>query len=128
MHLGHLKSYWALHLLDKDSEEAKKLESQCQAILKGHLILLNYALKFGHPFECWLTVVNAMLEKDPGMPKIHRLRVIPPVQGRHQPNTVCEMEAAAAFRVPTRIHQRKPIWISSGQRSIGRKIHAHFAI
>jgi hypothetical protein len=28
MHLGHLKAYWARHLLDKNSEEGKELESK----------------------------------------------------------------------------------------------------
>ena len=76
MHLGHLKAYWARHTLDLDSDEARELEERRQATLEGHLTLLNYALHFGKPFNNWKMVVNAMLEKDPGTPKIHRLRVI----------------------------------------------------
>jgi hypothetical protein len=37
---------------------------------------LNYALQFGHSYSSWKSIVNTMLEKDPGNPKIHRLRVI----------------------------------------------------
>ena len=76
MHLGHLKAYWARHTLAPDSPEAKDLENKRQITLDGHLILLNYALHFGRPYDSWKMVVNAMLEKDPGTPKIHRLRVI----------------------------------------------------
>jgi hypothetical protein len=47
-----------------------------QAILTRHLILLNYSLKFGRPYDFWKVVVNTMIEKEPGNPKIHRLRVI----------------------------------------------------
>ena len=76
MHLGHLKAYFARHNLAPDSDEANTLEDTRQATLDGHLSLLNYALHFGKPIDSWKMVVNAMLEKDPGTPKIHRLRVI----------------------------------------------------
>jgi len=76
MHLGHLKAYWARHLLPEDSEEAEALEDARESILKGHLVLLNYALQNGFSFDSWKVVVNTMLEKEPGVPKIHRLRVI----------------------------------------------------
>ena len=73
MHLGHLKAYWARHTLPPDSNESTELEEKRQATLDGHLLLLNYALHFGRPFDCWKMVVNTMLEKDPGTPRIHRL-------------------------------------------------------
>ena len=76
IHLGHAKAYFARHLLEKDSPEEVELEDQRQRILHGHLTLLNYALHFGYSYTRWQTIVNAMLEKDPGTPKIHRLRVI----------------------------------------------------
>ena len=76
MHLGHLKAYWAHHTLPDNSKEAKELETIRARILHGHLVLLNYALQFGYPYACWKRIVNTMLEKDPGQPKIHRLRVI----------------------------------------------------
>jgi hypothetical protein len=76
MHLGHLKAYWARHLLPEDSEEAEALQAARDSILRGHLLLLNYALQYGYSFDSWKTVVNTMLEKEPGNPRIHRLRVI----------------------------------------------------
>ena len=76
MHLGHLKAYWAEHTLDEHSDEAKQLETTRQQILNGHLTLLNYATHFGYSFDKWKCIVNTMLEKDKGIPKIHRLRVI----------------------------------------------------
>jgi hypothetical protein len=76
MHLGHLKAYWARHLLPEDSEGAEALQAARDSILKGHLLLLNYALQYGYSFDSWKMVVNTMLEKEPGNPRIHRLRVI----------------------------------------------------
>jgi hypothetical protein len=76
MHIGHLKAYWSRHLLPEESEEAVALEVARDSILQGHLTLLNYALQNGYSFDSWKVVVNTMLEKDPGIPKIHRLRVI----------------------------------------------------
>ena len=76
VHLGHAKAYFAPHLLHPKKPETRELEETRERILEGHLTLLNYALKFGYSFTRWQTIVNAMLEKDPGEPKIHRLRVI----------------------------------------------------
>ena len=76
MHLGHLKAYWAEHTLPNPSKEATELELSRQMILDGHLTLLNYSLHFGHPYKPWTHIVNTMLEKDKGTPKIHQLWVI----------------------------------------------------
>ena len=76
MHLGHLKAYKAEHSLDPESQEAQDLEAIRSSILSGHVLLLNYCIKFGHSYKQWQKIVNAMLEKEPGNPKIHRLRVI----------------------------------------------------
>jgi hypothetical protein len=38
--------------------------------------MLNYALLHGFSYTRWQTVVNCLIEKDLGQPKIHRLRVI----------------------------------------------------
>jgi hypothetical protein len=76
VHLGHAKAYFARHSLRPDSDDAKQLETDREEVLKGHLTLLNYALQFGYSYDRWKSIVNAMLEKDPGQPKIHRLRVI----------------------------------------------------
>jgi hypothetical protein len=76
MHLGHLKAYWADHTLAKDTVEEQALETLRSKILRGHLLLLNYALKFGYSYNIWKHIVNTMLEKEPGNPRIHRLLVI----------------------------------------------------
>ena len=76
MHLGHLKAYWVEHTLANNSQEAKEFEETQQQTLDGHLTLLNYAIQFGYPYNKWKSIVNTMLEKDKGMPKMHRLRVI----------------------------------------------------
>ena len=73
MHLGHLKAYWANRLLT--GPKADDLEDTRTAILDGHLTLLNYALRFGYSYQIWKTVVNTMLEKDVGTPKIHCLKL-----------------------------------------------------
>ena len=73
MHLRQLKAYWAEHTLPPKSKEANKLDDARWKILAGHLTLLNYVLHFGHPYQRWTHIINTMLEKDPGTPKIHCL-------------------------------------------------------
>ena len=76
IHLGHAKAYIAKTTLPPTSAEHEAFEKQRSSVIHGHLVLLNYALKFGYSYTRWQSIVNAMLEKDPGSPKIHRLRVI----------------------------------------------------
>ena len=38
--------------------------------------LMNYAIKHGYSFIRWTKVINIMLQKDAGNPRVHRLRVI----------------------------------------------------
>ena len=76
VHLGHAKAYLAWVDLDPKSEEGRRFFELRDKIILGHLTLLNYALHFGYTYERWHSIVNGMLEKDPGRPKIHRLRVI----------------------------------------------------
>ena len=76
VHLGHAKAYLAWVTLDPDSDEYVEFQQLRSKIIKGHLTLLNYALHFGYTYERWQSIVNGMLEKDPGRPRIHRLRVI----------------------------------------------------
>jgi hypothetical protein len=59
------------HNLEEGSDEANQLEYSGQKILRGPPFLLNYAFKFGYSHEAWKTV--AMMEKNPGVQKIHRL-------------------------------------------------------
>ena len=94
VHLGHGKAYYAPHALktQKQLEKEQAASPQNEAlqqemtaeeldeirnyVIQGHLTLLNYALHFGYSYERWQTVVNSLLKKDEGDPKIHRLRVI----------------------------------------------------
>ena len=77
MHLSHLKAYWSDHTLTKGSPETKALEDTRKAILAGLPTLLNYAIQFfGYSYQKWKSIVNTMLKKDKGLPKIHCLRVI----------------------------------------------------
>jgi hypothetical protein len=60
---------------DTDSESEAYYttkESMCRILY----VTVHYALRFGYCFLRWQQVVNSMLEKDPGDPKLHRLRVI----------------------------------------------------
>ena len=76
VHLGHLKSYYATHSRDPDSEEGQAITNAQVKIKNAHLALLNYALEEGFAFARWNTIVNTLIPKDPGSSKIHRLRVI----------------------------------------------------
>ena len=71
MHLGHLKAYWAEHTLSAGGPEAQELEDKQRKILEGHVLLSNCALQTGYSYAPWKLIVNTMLEKDPGTPKIH---------------------------------------------------------
>ena len=83
MHLGHLQAYWADHTLADGSQDSSNLEETRKRILKGHLLVLNYAIQFGYSFDKWKCIINTMLEKDHGLPKIHRLRVIHLYEGNY---------------------------------------------
>ena len=76
VHLGHAKAYLAAHDLVPETPECIDLEQTRAAIIDGHVTILNYALQFQHSYTRWQSIVNAILEKDPGKPRIHRLRVI----------------------------------------------------
>jgi hypothetical protein len=73
IHLGHYHALIARHC-HKDSPnspECELLDAQQEALINAHV-----SLRMGISYDRWKTVVNIMLEKDPGDPKIHRLRVI----------------------------------------------------
>jgi hypothetical protein len=76
VHLGHGKAYYADHNLIEGSKEEQEFQQQRQKILERHLSVMNYCIQFGYSLNRWQKIVNALLEKDPGSPKIHRLRVI----------------------------------------------------
>jgi len=78
LHLGHYHAMVARHEYSScdDSKEKDSMDSKQSAIRRAHLALTNYALEHGYSFERWRTVVNVMIQKEPGNSKIHRLRVI----------------------------------------------------
>ena len=76
IHLGHAKAYFAVLDLDPDDPRLQRVNEIREKVLRGHLLLLNYAIKFGFVYERWKFITNTLLEKDPGVPKLHRLRTI----------------------------------------------------
>jgi hypothetical protein len=75
----HLSHYHALLKPDglyPDDDAFEELDSACQAVWSAHHSILQYFLCHGYCFNRWHQVVNAMIEKEPGNPHIHHLRVI----------------------------------------------------
>jgi len=75
IHLGHYHCLWRRPYSSDEDERQKVMENQ-EELIQALETLLNYALKFGYAYTRWTKVVNVMLQKDPGNPRIHRLRVI----------------------------------------------------
>ncbi len=76
MNLGHYHAMFRRHDYKEDSPKAKAFEATQARLVQSQLALLNYALRFNHSFARWKTIVNVMIQKEPGNSKIHRLRVI----------------------------------------------------
>ncbi len=75
-HLGHKHALLKPDGLVRDSDEFRQLDAALNEIWGIHHMMLNYGLKHGYCFERWKKVVTTLIEKDPGDPRIHRLRVI----------------------------------------------------
>ena len=73
-HLGHYRALLPREM--RKNLKAEEMEACRQRLESIHSRMINLALKNGRSFRRWKKVVNIMLEKDPGNPKIHRLRVI----------------------------------------------------
>ena len=56
--------------------QKSELNTKREELLNIHLGIINYCLKFGYSLERWRVSITMMIEKDPGDPKLHRLRVI----------------------------------------------------
>ena len=76
IHLGHYHCMWKDPHLSPDDPCRDIISNQQKMLLRVTVSLMNYALKFGYTYERWTKIVNVMLQKDPGNPRIHRLRVI----------------------------------------------------
>jgi zinc-binding in reverse transcriptase/Endonuclease/Exonuclease/phosphatase family len=77
-HLSHQHALFQPHGIDRDIEptEHEAAENSRDANWEAQHAILSYALRYGYTFERWKQVVTAMIEKDPGNPQLHRLRVI----------------------------------------------------
>ena len=76
IHLGHYHCIWKDTKIPADDPTHEEMKQNQDLLLRLTTSLLNYAIKFGYAFKRWRTVVNVMLQKDPGNPRLHRLRVI----------------------------------------------------
>jgi hypothetical protein len=74
--LSHYKALISKNDLDPISVEADVLETKRKQLVLVHVQLINYATKHRYTFERWKTIVNVMIQKEPGNSKIHHLRVI----------------------------------------------------
>lgn len=76
LHLGHYHCSWRDPRIDIDDPLRALVITQQKQILQATVSLLNYAIKFGYTYVRWTKIVNVMIQKDIGNPRIHRLRVI----------------------------------------------------
>ena len=58
------------------ADEYEAIDGQRQTIIILHHLMLQIAIRNRHVYQRWLDIITQMLEKDPGSPKIFRLRVI----------------------------------------------------
>ena len=75
-HLGHYQCLTRLVDLEKEDGDPDDAIENAKKILKAHFLIILTATKFGISLTRWQNVVNSLIEKEPGNPKIHRLRVI----------------------------------------------------
>jgi hypothetical protein len=71
-HLGHYRALLPNLKLDTKKKHPL-LDAQRESLVAIHHSLTAFALAHCHSFQRWKKVVNVMLEKEPGNPKIHRL-------------------------------------------------------
>ena len=76
LHLGHYHCMWRAPDNSTDGGNREDVIDGQEMLLEAMVSLLNYALKHGYAYQRWTKVVNIMLQKDEGNPRIHRLRVI----------------------------------------------------
>ena len=57
-------------------EEYELIDNMRTTIILLHHLMLQISIKNRHVYQRWLDVITQMIEKDPGNPLIHRLRVI----------------------------------------------------
>ncbi len=74
-HLGHYHCLLRLMGQEKPDEPDESI-TKAKDIFQAHYSILAHAVKHGRSLKRWQKVANSMIEKEPGNPKIHRLRVI----------------------------------------------------
>jgi hypothetical protein len=75
-HLGHYDCLLRLMGHKQPDDEPDERIKQAKTIFQAHYSILAHAVKHGRLIKRWQKVANSMIEKEPGNPKIHRLRVI----------------------------------------------------
>jgi hypothetical protein len=75
-HLGHYKAIVNDPDLKKQHPEKFHLRERKTNVVSALVKLLNIPIKYGFAPKCWCTLVTVMIEKDPGNPRIKRLRII----------------------------------------------------
>jgi hypothetical protein len=77
-HLSHQHALFQPHGIDDllESEEYNMAEASQDLNWFAQYGIVSYGIKHGYTFDRWKKVVNAMIEKDPGNPQLHRLQVI----------------------------------------------------
>ena len=77
-HLSHQHALFQPHGINPSTSKAEFSTAEISREDNWRLQhgIVAYAVKFGHCFDRWKQVVSAMIEKEPGNPLLHRLRVI----------------------------------------------------
>jgi ribonuclease HI len=71
LHLGHEKALFKME--NDEGEEETKLSTR---IFTMKVKFINFAIKHCHVYRRWTKIVNATIEKIPGKPLLHKLRII----------------------------------------------------
>jgi endonuclease/exonuclease/phosphatase family metal-dependent hydrolase len=77
-HLSHQHALFQPHGIDDLTEADDFLAAEKSRDLNWYVQhgIVSYGIKHGYTFDRWKQVVTAMIEKEPGNPQLHRLRVI----------------------------------------------------
>jgi hypothetical protein len=75
LHLGHEKTVLKTEK-EKTDENGKCVRTLRQKFFAIKAEFINFAIKHGHVYQRWKTVVNATIEKIPGKPLLEKLRII----------------------------------------------------
>ena len=74
-HLGHFHALFR-PLKAANKEDRERLDGIRQEIIELHATMLQTAYDNEHVYKRWEYIITCMLAKEPGIPRIHRLRVI----------------------------------------------------